>query len=66
MRSFELKPIEVAVEEMTNKCKELEEIVTADVVDIKKLQLRLQGSVNVQVTVLCDVICRVVPFYVYR
>lgn len=49
MRSFELKPIEVAVEEMTNKCKELEEIVTADVVDIKKLQLRLQGSVNVQV-----------------
>lgn len=49
MRSFELKPIEVAVEEMKNKCQELEELVTADRIDIKKLQLRLQGSVNCQV-----------------
>jgi len=49
MRSFDLKPIEVAVEEMSKKCAELEEIVNNDNIDIKKLQLRLQGSVNCQV-----------------
>nr|CAB3239439.1 dedicator of cytokinesis protein 9-like [Phallusia mammillata] len=48
-RSFELKPIEVALDEMTCKCDELELLITADRVDLKKLQLRLQGSVNVQV-----------------
>ena len=48
-RSFELKPIEVALDEMTSKCNELEELISADPVDLKKLQLRLQGSVNVQV-----------------
>ncbi|XP_076805731.1 dedicator of cytokinesis protein 9-like isoform X3 [Clavelina lepadiformis] len=48
-RSFELKPIEVALDEMTSKCNELEQLITAERVDLKKLQLRLQGSVNVQV-----------------
>uniref|UniRef100_H2YGG2 DOCKER domain-containing protein n=1 Tax=Ciona savignyi TaxID=51511 RepID=H2YGG2_CIOSA len=49
MRSFELKPIEVALDEMTAKCNELEQLVIAERVDLKKLQLRLQGSVSVQV-----------------
>lgn len=48
-RSFELKPIEVALDEMVNKCAELEELVFAVNPDLKKLQLRLQGSVSVQV-----------------
>ncbi|XP_077970747.1 dedicator of cytokinesis protein 9-like isoform X3 [Styela clava] len=48
-RSFELKPIEVALDEMVNKCAELEELVLAPNIDLKKLQLRLQGSVSVQV-----------------
>ena len=51
IKSFELKPIEVALDEMTNKCNELEEIVLSEPVDLKKLQLRLQGSISVQVTI---------------
>ena len=49
MKSFDLKPIEVAIEEMSRKCEELEEIVKNENIDVKKLQLRLQGSVNCQV-----------------
>lgn len=44
-----MKPIEVALDEMTSKCDELDQLVSAEHIDLKKLQLRLQGSVNVQV-----------------
>ena len=49
IRSYEMKPIEVALDEMTLKCNELEMLIKAERVDLKKMQLRLQGSVNVQV-----------------
>ncbi|XP_037029406.1 dedicator of cytokinesis protein 9-like isoform X1 [Bradysia coprophila] len=45
---IELTPIEVAVDEMQNRVSELEEVVLPPI-DVKKLQLRLQGSVAVQV-----------------
>lgn len=44
----ELTPIEVAIDEMQTKLCELDEAVVAPI-DLKKLQLRLQGSVAVQV-----------------
>lgn len=44
----ELSPIEVAIDEMQTKIAELEEIVLGPI-DLKKLQLRLQGSVAVTV-----------------
>lgn len=44
----ELTPIEVAVDEMQNRVSELEDVVLPPI-DVKKLQLRLQGSVAVQV-----------------
>uniref|UniRef100_A0A182K3W5 Dedicator of cytokinesis protein 9 n=1 Tax=Anopheles christyi TaxID=43041 RepID=A0A182K3W5_9DIPT len=46
--SQELSPIEVAIDEMQTKVAELEEIVMGPI-DLKKLQLRLQGSVAVTV-----------------
>ncbi|KPI93946.1 Dedicator of cytokinesis protein 9 [Papilio xuthus] len=45
----EKSPIEVAVAEMESQVTELSEIVNAKAPDLKKLQLRLQGSVCVQV-----------------
>ncbi|XP_045485873.1 dedicator of cytokinesis protein 9 [Pieris rapae] len=45
----EKSPIEVAVAEMESQVNELNEIVHAKTPDLKKLQLRLQGSVCVQV-----------------
>ncbi|XP_049871737.1 dedicator of cytokinesis protein 9 [Pectinophora gossypiella] len=45
----EKSPIEVAVSEMEGQVAELTEIVNAKAPDLKKLQLRLQGSVCVQV-----------------
>ncbi|XP_061518026.1 dedicator of cytokinesis protein 9 isoform X4 [Anopheles gambiae] len=47
-QSLELSPIEVAIDEMQTKVAELEEIVMGPI-DLKKLQLRLQGSVAVTV-----------------
>lgn len=47
-QSMELTPIEVAIDEMQNRVVELEEVVLPPI-DVKKLQLRLQGSVAVQV-----------------
>lgn len=41
---MELSPIEVAIDEMQSKISELEEVVVAQTIDAKKLQLRLQGS----------------------
>lgn len=46
---MELSPIEVAIDEMQTKIAELEEVVFAPTIDVKKLQLRLQGCVAVQV-----------------
>ncbi|XP_045766053.1 dedicator of cytokinesis protein 9 isoform X2 [Maniola jurtina] len=45
----EKSPIEVAMSEMESQVAELVEIVNAKAPDIKKLQLRLQGSICVQV-----------------
>lgn len=47
-QAIELNPIEVAIDEMQNRVCELEEVVMPPI-DVKKLQLRLQGSVAVQV-----------------
>ncbi|XP_055599906.1 dedicator of cytokinesis protein 9 isoform X2 [Uranotaenia lowii] len=47
-QTMELSPIEVAIDEMQNKTAELEEVVLGPI-DLKKLQLRLQGSVAVTV-----------------
>lgn len=46
----ELSPIEVAIDEMQSKISELEEVVVAQIIDPKKLQLRLQGSGESQLT----------------
>jgi hypothetical protein len=47
-QTVELCPIEVAIDEMQTKTSELEEVVYGQL-DVKKLQLRLQGSVAVTV-----------------
>lgn len=41
---MELSPIEVAIDEMQTKISELEDVVLTQTIDVKKLQLRLQGS----------------------
>lgn len=46
--SIELTPIEVAIDEMSSKVSEIADVVLGPI-DVKKLQLRLQGSVAVQV-----------------
>lgn len=48
-QTVELSPIEVAIDEMQCKITELADVVFAPSIDVKKLQLRLQGSVAVQV-----------------
>uniref|UniRef100_A0A8D9FDQ4 Dedicator of cytokinesis protein 9 n=1 Tax=Cacopsylla melanoneura TaxID=428564 RepID=A0A8D9FDQ4_9HEMI len=48
-RMIELSPIEVALDEMTARVAELADVVFTKPTDPKKLQLRLQGSVCVQV-----------------
>lgn len=48
-RQTELSPIEVAIDEMQARVAELEDVVFTQPTDAKKLQLRLQGSVCVQV-----------------
>ena len=45
----ELSPIEVAIEDMKAKVAELSEVVYQRTPDIKRLQLKLQGSVSAQV-----------------
>ncbi|XP_041419799.1 dedicator of cytokinesis 10 S homeolog isoform X11 [Xenopus laevis] len=47
--STELNPIEVAIDEMTKKVQELQQLCTMDDVDMIRLQLKLQGSVSVKV-----------------
>jgi hypothetical protein len=48
-QTVELSPIEVAIDEMHSKVSELVDVVFVASIDVKKLQLRLQGSVAVQV-----------------
>ena len=45
-----LSPIEVAIDEMTAKVIDIREVVDLVMPDMKKLQLRLQGSVSAQVS----------------
>uniref|UniRef100_A0A8C5KVI7 Dedicator of cytokinesis 9 n=1 Tax=Jaculus jaculus TaxID=51337 RepID=A0A8C5KVI7_JACJA len=45
----DLNPIEVAIDEMSNKVAELRQLCSSAEVDMIKLQLKLQGSVSVQV-----------------
>ena len=52
----EMSPIEVAIDEMESRVKELSEIISANPPDIKKLQLKLQGSISVQVRELSEII----------
>lgn len=48
--STELNPIEVAIDEMSRKVSELNQLCTTDEVDMIRLQLKLQGSVSVKVS----------------
>ena len=45
----ELSPIEVAIDAMQTKVSEIEEVLDMKKTDLKKLQLKLQGSVSVTV-----------------
>lgn len=45
----DLNPIEVAIDEMSKKVTELRQLCASAEVDMIKLQLKLQGSVSVQV-----------------
>ncbi|XP_048834402.1 dedicator of cytokinesis protein 9-like isoform X21 [Brienomyrus brachyistius] len=46
---MDLSPIEVAIDEMSAKVQELRQLCAASEVDMIRLQLKLQGSVSVQV-----------------
>lgn len=46
----DLNPIEVAIDEMSKKVAELRQLCSSADVDMIKLQLKLQGSVSVQVS----------------
>ncbi|KAJ8388689.1 hypothetical protein AAFF_G00130980 [Aldrovandia affinis] len=48
-QSTELNPIEVAIDEMSRKVSELNQLCGMDEVDMIRLQLKLQGSVSVKV-----------------
>uniref|UniRef100_A0A1A8Q189 Stabilin 1 n=1 Tax=Nothobranchius pienaari TaxID=704102 RepID=A0A1A8Q189_9TELE len=45
----DLSPIEVAIDEMSSKVAELRQLCSASEVDMIRLQLKLQGSISVQV-----------------
>lgn len=48
----DLNPIEVAIDEMNKKNAELRQLCSSTEVDMIKLQLKLQGSVSVQVSAI--------------
>lgn len=50
--STELNPIEVAIDEMSKKVSELNQLCTMEDVDMIRLQLKVQGSVSVKVGAL--------------
>lgn len=51
-QSTEMNPIEVAIDEMSRKVSELNQLCKMDEVDMIRLQLKLQGSVSVKVQTL--------------
>ncbi|XP_063429493.1 dedicator of cytokinesis protein 9-like isoform X5 [Mytilus trossulus] len=48
-KDLELSPIEVAIDQMQTKVAEMKEVVNMSHPDLKRLQLKLQGSVSAQV-----------------
>ena len=44
--------LQVAIDQMQNKVKELQAVITANPPDMKRLQLKLQGSISVTVSFL--------------
>lgn len=47
----DLSPIEVAIDEMSKKVAEIKQLCSSSEVDMIRLQLKLQGSISVQVSV---------------
>lgn len=47
----DLSPIEVAIDEMSKKVAEIKQLCSSSEVDMIRLQLKLQGSISVQVPV---------------
>lgn len=47
----DLSPIEVAIDEMSKKVAEIKHLCSSSEVDMIRLQLKLQGSISVQVSV---------------
>lgn len=52
-QSTEMNPIEVAIDEMSRKVSELNQLCNMEEVDMIRLQLKLQGSVSVKVRGVC-------------
>lgn len=52
-QSTEMNPIEVAIDEMSRKVSELNQLCNMEEVDMIRLQLKLQGSVSVKVGDVC-------------
>lgn len=48
----DLSPIEVAIDEMSKKVAEIKQLCSSSEVDMIRLQLKLQGSISVQVSAL--------------
>ena len=48
----DLNPIEVAIDEMSKKVAEIKQLCSSSEVDMIRLQLKLQGSISVQVNVV--------------
>lgn len=48
----DLSPIEVAIDEMSKKVAEINQLCSSSDVDMIRLQLKLQGSISVQVSTL--------------
>lgn len=48
----DLSPIEVAIDEMSKKVAEIKHLCSSSDVDMIRLQLKLQGSISVQVPAL--------------
>ena len=55
--SENLSPIDFAVDEMSKKVTELNEVVYQTKPDLKQLQLKLQGCVSAQVRVVSAQVC---------
>lgn len=55
-KHVELKPVDVAIDEMKARTAELTKLCSSQEVDMIQLQLKLQGCVSVQVR-LCVCVC---------